>query len=88
MREDLRDDVVRALLAELGRREAAHRLAHLVALRDVSRCLGALDDVVDESVDPFAASLAEQLDLVMRQVFARKDRPAWPCYGRGRNGNE
>ena len=82
--EDPRDDVVSALVLaarvraevhvvehETPKRE--HRLADLVALRDVPRGLGALDEVVHERVDPLAARVAEQRDLVVRQLLARED---------------
>ena len=82
-REDRLHDVVRApvLGPDLGpeidaieheRAKREHRLADLVALLDVARPLGGLDEVVDEPVDPLRAGRAEELDLGARQVASRR----------------
>ena len=56
--------------------EREHRGADVVALDDVAGGLGALDQVVDERVDPRRAGLAEELDLRARQVVRREQPPA------------
>ena len=55
-----------ALEHERAQRE--HRAADLVALRDVARLRGRLDEVVHERVDAPRAGFAEHGDLVARQV--------------------
>ena len=57
---------------EHERAERQHRRADVVALDDVAGALGALDQVVDERVDPRRAGLAEQLELGARQVVRRR----------------
>ena len=53
---------------EHERAQGEHRVPHLVALDDVARGLGRLDEVVDERVDPLRAGRAQQLDLVHGKV--------------------
>ena len=48
--------------------QARHRAARLLALHDVAGPLRGLDQVVHEPVDPLAAGLAQDRDLLLRQV--------------------
>ena len=57
----------------MKRAEREHRAADLVALHDVARLRGRLDEVVDERVDPARAGRAEHGDLLARQVVRRED---------------
>ncbi len=45
-----------------------HRAADALALDDVARALGCLDEVVHQQVDALGARLAEDRDLLLRQV--------------------
>ena len=53
---------------EHERAQGEHRGADLVALPDVTRARGGLDEVVDERVDPARPGGTEQLDLVLREL--------------------
>src|SRR5690349_10673147 len=66
--------VVDAREHEAAQRE--HRLADLVALDDVARVGGRLDEVVHERVDPAGAGVAERCDLLLRQVGHAEDAGA------------
>src|SRR4029077_2296147 len=70
LRLDVRSEID-AVEHEAAQRE--HRLADLVALHDVSLALRALDDVVDEGVDPCAPCRPEERDLLPRQVVLAED---------------
>ena len=61
---------------EHERAEREHRDADLLALDDVAGALRALDQVVDERVDPARAGLPEELDLRPRQIVRREQAPA------------
>jgi NhaP-type Na+/H+ or K+/H+ antiporter len=52
--------------------KAGHGAADEVALDDLSRRVGVLDKIVHEQVDPLAAGLAEDLDLLAWQVRRRE----------------
>ena len=59
---------------KLRRRSIA--AADLLALDDVARALGVLDEVVDEPVDAARAGVAQDRDLLHRQVRQLRGRPA------------
>ena len=61
---------------EHERAERQHRGADVVALDDVAGGLRALDQVVDEGVDPRRARVAEQLDLGARKILGRRASPS------------
>ena len=57
---------------EHERAQGQHCAADLVALRDVARLCGRLDEIVDERVDAARPGRAEDRDLVRRQVVGRE----------------
>ena len=58
---------------EHERAQREHRGADLLALDDLRRALGALDEVVHEPVDPRRSGRPEQLDLGAREVALAQD---------------
>ena len=61
-----------------------HRMSDLIALDDVPRVGGGLDDVVDERVDPARPALPEEGDLLCRQILlVRGHRREWRRRCRG-----
>ena len=63
-------------VVEHERAKGEHRAADLLALDDVAGALGALDQIVDERVDPARPPIAEQCDFVLRQVGGVEDSEA------------
>jgi hypothetical protein len=61
---------------EHERSQRQHRGADLLALRDVARALRALDEIVDEGVDPPGAAVAEDRELALREIVRTQDAVA------------
>src|SRR4029450_8771323 len=58
---------------EHERPKGEHRRAHVLALPDLTRGVGLLDEVVVEAVDAPGARLPEELDLFVRELVLAGD---------------